>query len=596
MEKKGNLFNFILINGLLWCLISIGFFKINGITLDFISINFATLFLFSHIFTFAWIMGLLCLPFKYIAKPILNFACVFFGSAFSLFLLIDLFVFSQYRFHIGLAMLELFFGPAAGEIFVFPVSMWFMTVGSIILLVGLEIGFLFLSRRISLNKKWILIFSAFWLLCFLSYNCFYAWGKFMMVPSIISQRKILPLAFPMSADRRLAKWGFKAKKDPYSIPKKGSLNYPINPMNCGISNTNILIIVVDSLRADMLNTDAMPLVSNWAKQPGMTVFNNHISGGNGTETGIFSLFYSLPRTYWDDFTSLNLPPVLISKALEMGYEPAIFASADLRSPTFYRNVFAPIKDLRIGSKGNTSWERDINAVEDFEEFLKKRDLNMPFFGFIFLDAPHAYDYPPEDKIFTPAKELNYLLLTKSTDPTPYMNQYKNSVYFSDKLIDRLLNDLKRHNLLENTFIVITGDHSQEINDSHQNFWGHNGNFSDYQTKVPLIIYQSGKDDALQVDYLTSHNDIAPTIIQEVYKCSNPTSDYSIGYNLFNNTPRPFIILSGYEDKVIRAGNEIMVFDIFGSIQQYDNLYRPVNTPIDPNTIKEGFTVFRRFYK
>ncbi len=596
MEKKENLFAFILINGFLWCLIALGFLKINGIPSDFIGISFSALFLFSHIFVFVWVMGLLCLPFKYIANPALKFVCVFWGSVFSLFLLIDLFVFSQYRFHIGLAMLELFFGPAGSEIFVFPTSMWLMTVGSIILLVGLEIGFLFLSRRISLNKKWILIFSTFWLLCFLSYNCFYAWGKFMMVPSVISQRKVLPLAFPMSADRRLAKWGFKAKKDPYSIPKKGSLNYPVTPMNCGISNTNILIIAVDSLRGDMLNTAAMPLVSDWAKQPGMTVFNNHISGGNGTETGIFSLFYSLPRSYWDDFTSLNLPPVLISKALEMGYEPAIFTSADLRSPTFYRNIFAPIKDLRIGSKGNTSWERDINAVEDFEEFLNKRNLNTPFFGFIFLDAPHAFDYPAEDEIFTPAKEPNYLLLTKNTDPAPYMNRYKNSVYFSDKLIDRVLNDLKKHNLFENTFIVITADHGQEINDSHNNFWGHNGNFSDYQTKVPLIIYQPGKDTSSQVDYLTSHNDVATTIIQNIYKCSNPASDYSIGKNLFDSTQRPFIILSGYNDKVVRINNDIMVFDDFGSIQQYDNLYRPVKKPLDSGVIKAGLQSFRQFYK
>ncbi len=596
MEKKENLFTFILINGFLWCLISLGFFKINGIPADFTGISFAALFLFSHIFMFAWVMGLLCLPFKYIAKPVLKFACVFWGSVFCLFLLIDLFVFSQYRFHIGLAMLELFFGPAGSEIFVFPTSMWLMTVGSIVLLIGFEIGFLFLSRRISLNRKWILIFSTFWLLCFLSYNCFYAWGKFMLVPSVISQRKVLPLAFPMSADRRLAKWGFKAKKDPYSIPKKGSLNYPLNPMNCGVSNTNILILAVDSLRGDMLNTPAMPLLSAWAKQPGMTVFNNHISGGNGTETGIFSLFYSLPRSYWDDFTSLNLPPVLISKALEMGYEPAIFASADLRSPTFYRNVFAPVKDLRIGSKGNTTVERDINSVEDFEEFLNKRNANKPFFGFIFLDAPHAFEYPAEDEIFTPAKEPNYLLLTKNTDPTPYMNRYKNSVYFSDKLIDRVLNDLKKHNLLKNTFIVITADHGQEINDSHNNFWGHNGNFSDYQTKVPLVIYHPQKDAPAKVDYLTSHNDVATTIIQDIYKCSNPSSDYSIGQNLFDDTEKPFIILSGYNDKVVRVNNDIMVFDDFGSIQKYDNHYQPVKKPLDSGVIKAGLQSFRQFYK
>ncbi len=597
MVKKDNLFTFIAINGLLWCAISIGFFKINSFYTDIPGISFTALFLFSHIFLFAWLVGFLCLPFKYIAKPGLKFACVFWASLFFIFLLIDLFVFSQYRFHIGLAMLELFFGPAGSEIFVFPTSMWLMAIGSIILIIFFEIGILFLSRFVYLKRKWILIFSIFWFLCFIGYNCLYAWGKFMMVPSIISQRKVLPFAFPLSADRRLAKMGFEAKKDPYSIPKKGRLNYPLSQMICSNNEKkNVLIIAIDSLRSDMLNEDVMPLLSKWTKQPGMTVFNNNISGGNGTETGIFSLFYSLPRSYWDDFTSLNLPPILVTKALEDGYEPAIFTSADVRSPTFYRNMFATIKDLRIGSEGNECWERDIDAVEDFEEFLNKRDVNTPFFGFIFLDSPHGFNYPPEDKVFTPAKEPNYLLLTNNTDPIPYFNQYKNSVHFSDRMIDRLLTDLKKRNLLENTFIVITGDHGQEMNDSHNNFWGHNGNYSDYQTKVPLIVYQAGENMPSSVDYLTSHYDIGTTIVQTVYNCSNPTGDYSVGYNLFDNTPRPFIVLSGYNDKVVRVNNDIIVLDDFGAIQQYDNHYKPIKKPIDPNTVKEGLQYFRRFYK
>ncbi len=597
MEKKDNLFTFIIINGLLWCFISLGFFKIVGFYIDILGIIFAILFLFSHIFLFAWVTGILCLPFKYIAKPFLKFSCVFWASLFSVFLLIDLFVFSQYRSHIGLAMLELFFGPASREIFVFPVSMWLMSFGSILFIILAEVGILLLSKHISLKPKWIKVFIIIWVFCFVGYNCLYAWGKFMMVPQIISQRKVLPLAFPLSADRRLVKLGFEPKKDLYSLPKQGRLNYPLVPLLCSnTGKTNVLIIVVDALRWDMLNKEVMPLLSNWIKQPGMSVFTNHISGGNGTETGIFSLFYSLPRSYWDDFTSLNLPPILVSKALEDGYEPAIFASAKLTSPTFYRNVFAGIKDLRIGSKGNTSWERDLNAVEDFEEFLNRRELNKPFFGFIFLDAPHAYSYPLEEKVFTPAKELNYLLLTKDTDPLPYLNQYKNSVHFSDKLIDRVLTDLKKRNLLDNTFIVITADHGQEINDSHHNFWGHNGNFSDYQTKIPLVVYHPNKGFPAKIDYRTSNYDVAPTIIESVYNCSNSTFDYSVGYNLFAQTPRRFNILSGYTEKVVRVGDNIIVFDDFGSIQHYDNHFRPSKEEIDPSIIKESLEYFRRFYK
>ena len=597
MGKKEGFFTFIAINGLLWCFISLGFFKINGFYTDIPGIGFALLFWFSHIFLFAWAMGLLCLPFRYVAKPVFKFACVFWASLFFVFLLIDLFVFSQYRFHIGLAMLELFFGPAGREIFVFPTSMWLITYGTVLFIIALEIGILILSKHISLSKKLIKIFVAIWIVCFISYNCLYAWGKFMMVPSIISQRKVLPLAFPLSANRRLEKLGFEAKKDPFSVPKKGMLNYPLTPMSClNKDKTNVLILAVDSLRADMLNEEAMPLLSKWAKEPGMTVFTNHISNGNGTQPGIFSIFYSLPGSYWDDFTALNLPPVLVTKALEDGYEPAVFTSADVRSPTFYRNMFATIKNLRIGSEGNTTCERDVDAVSDFEEFLNKRDKNTPFFGFIFLDGPHTPDFPAEEEIFKPSKEWNYLFFRNSVDNTPYLNYYKNAVHFSDKLIDRVLTNLKNRNLLENTFIVITGDHGQEANDSHNNFWGHNSSYNDYQTKVPLLIYQAGKNMPKQIDYPTAHYDIGTTIVQNVYNCSNPAEDYSVGQNLFKDSKRDLIVLSGYNEKVVRIGDDIMVFDDFGAIQQYDNHSKPVKKPIDPNKVREGLQYFNRFYK
>ena len=187
--------------------------------------------------------------------------------------------------------------------------------------------------------------------------------------------------------------------------------------------------------------------------------------------GVFSFFYAIPHSYWDDFTSQQLPPVLISQALELGYEPGIFASSNLSSPAFYR-----------------------------------------------------------------------------TDPTPYLNQYKNAVYFNDGLIDKILTSLKQQGLLENTLIILTGDHGQELNDSHQNYWGHNSNFTDYQTKVPFVIYDASRPQPTTYTYRISHHDAAPTILQEVYGCTNPPSDYALGRSLFDSTPARLPHLPGTPKK------------------------------------------------
>lgn len=593
-----NLFVFSLLQGILWCVAALGYFYSNGFYTDPWGLAFTLVFIPGQMFAFAWILGLLCLPCRWLGPRVLQIACVATGSLFSFFLAADIVVFAQYRFHIGISLLELFFGPAGREIFIFSAGMWGLIAIMAAMIVALEMALVSFAKKISLSVKTLLTIMGIWIICFGMYNAIYAWGKFKMIPSVVSQQSILPLAYPLSANRRLTKWGFIPSKTPYQLPNKGTLTYPLRPLSCSASapSKNILIILVDSWRADMLNPVVMPKLSSWVQHPGMHVFTNHLSGGNSTMGGVFSLFYGIPHSYWDDFTSQQLSPVLVSQAQNLGYEPGIFASSSLYSPAFYRNIFSSVSDLRMGSAGHSSSERDQNAVVDFEKFLQTRDTHKPFFGFVFFDAPHAYDYPADDAPFKPAKPMNYLLLTNRTDPTPYLNQYKNAVHFNDKLIDRILNTLQQQGVLKNTLVILTGDHGQELNDSHQNYWGHNSNFSDYQTKVPFILYDASRPEAASYSYRTSHHDVVPTIMQETFGCTNSPTDYALGRSLFDSTPRPFTVFAGHTEKVVRMGDDITVFNKFDGLKRYDAHLSPVRTPLNSETLQEGLKSFGRFYK
>jgi hypothetical protein len=55
------------------------------------------------------------------------------------------------------------------------------------------------------------------------------------------------------------------------------------------------------------------------------------------------------------------------------------------------------------------------------------------------------------------------------DPTPFFNLYKNSAYYVDSLVGRIIDDLKRNGRLNNTMVIITGDHGQEFNDNKKNY-------------------------------------------------------------------------------------------------------------------------------
>ena len=593
-----NTFTFCLWQALLWYVAAVGFFHIGGFYTDVWGISFTVLFILGHITFLALAVGLLGAVAGLIGPRTRQAVLLIGGIIGSFFLTADFVVFAQYRFHIGLSLLGMFFGSAGREIFVFSTTMWLMSGAITLAIILAETALLLAAKRWPLSRRGVTVFLGSWAVCFLLYNGLYAWGKFYMVPSVMAQPQVLPLAYPVSLNHRLEKWGFTPRQSPYFIPKTGSLSYPLAPLSCADKkpSKNILIILVDAWRGDTFTPQIMPQVSAWAQKPGMHVFTNHLSGGNSTMGGVFSLFYALPHSYWDDVTTQHLPPVLISHALAQGYEPAIFASSQITSPAFHRNVFSQIQNLRVGSAGSSSWERDQNAVADFEQFLQNRNGKQPFFGFIFLDAPHAYEYPPQAKKFTPVKEINYLLFTNSTDPTPYFNQYKNAVYFTDGLIARVLNDLQQRGLLDHTIVVITADHGQELNDSHQNYWGHNGNFTDYQTKVPLLVYDPSVAENPVINYRTSHHDIAPTLLQTVFGCTNPPEDYSLGKNLLDATPRPFTVFAGHTERVVRIGDSITALDKFGGVTQYDNTLRPLATPPDTATVREGLKSFRRFYR
>ena len=589
-------FGFVILNASAWCVLSLGYFYTSGFAGDSLGILFTVTFIIGHVFLFAWGCGLVCLPFAWVGPRALELACIAAGSLFSLFWATDWLVYSQYRFHLSPAMLELFFGPAGREIFVFSNAMWGGIILAVVLVVAAQSALVYWAKRMNPSRRLIAGCVGAWLVFFVLYNGLYAWGKFKMYPSIVAQRGVLPFANPLSANRRLRKMGFEPQKDPYTQPPAGSLVYPLHPLLCNPHEKakNVLILLVESWRADSVNEQVMPQLTRLAKLPQMTYFTNHLSGGNATEAGVFSLFYSMPYAYWNDFTSRQLPPVLVSQALQQGYVPAIYSSGKLNSPTFHQNVFATVPNLRLESDGTTKWERDVDAVEDFEQFLTNYSGEKPFFGFVFLDAPHGSSYPQQDRVFTPAQEINYLWVNKNTDPTPYMNQYKNSVHFADRMIERIFNALQQHRLLDNTLIIITADHGQEINDTRHNFWGHNSNFSNYQTQVPLFVW-NGPARPGSLSYRTTHYDVAPTILQEVYRCTNPPQDYSIGQNLFDPAPRPFAVISSYTKKAVRTQDQLTVLDAYGGIENYNSHFEP-SPGAQPAAIKEALKTFAQFYK
>jgi membrane-anchored protein YejM (alkaline phosphatase superfamily) len=288
----------------------------------------------------------------------------------------------------------------------------------------------------------------------------------------------------------------------------------------------------------------------------------------------------------------------MEELIKNNYQIGIFSSGTLAVPNFTQTVFQAIKTRPI--IGETPYVRDIAVTEHFNKFINvSKNNNRPFFSFLFYDGLHTYcGYDEDLKPLKPVIEKcqRYSLNTQ-TDPVPYFNRYKNALLLVDKQINNVIQLLEKNQLLDNTVILITGDHGEEFNDNHLGYWGHTSNFTSYQIKTPLILHMPNQHPQ-QIMYKTSHYDITPTLMPYLFHNNTSAQSYSAGKNLFDRvTYNPYLILSSYTDVGIVESNRITTISTDGYLKTYHaNGKINEEEKIDPLLLKNVFQDMFRFYQ
>ena len=369
----------------------------------------------------------------------------------------------------------------------------------------------------------------------------------------------IPFYQTVSARGLFKKLGFTAKRET-NLKVKGKLNYPLNPIqfNQPAKPYNIIWLTSESWRADSLDEKVMP--NSWDFAKNAARFTHNYSSGNGTRMGVFGMFMGIPGNYWFPFLEARHGAALIDVLQKQQYQMSLYTSAKFSYPEFDKTIFAqvPSEKLHDDNSAGTGWENDRNNVTRLLSFIDKRDPAKPFFTFMFFESPHArYYFPPESVIARPYRDdLNYATLSKEAlreNIVPIKNRYINSVHHLDMQFGRIFEYMKTHQLLDNTIVVMIGDHGEEF--MEHGFWGHNSTFVDPQVRTPLVIYAPGMK-PLVSDQMTSHMDVIPTIMP-LLGVTNPTSDYATGYNLLAGEKRNHTYISDW-DKVAYVDDEVKI--------------------------------------
>ena len=166
--------------------------------------------------------------------------------------------------------------------------------------------------------------------------------------------------------------------------------------------------------------------------------------------------------------------------------------------------------------------------------LMMSNIQQPFLTYICNLSSHMpFDLPPEYRELDLYEELN----------DSYLGGYFESVHYSDKYLGEFIQNLEEKKLLNNTVIVIFGDHrglnayyKDEINKlkTRQDWW------TVKELKVPLIIYNKDLNGE-EIKTIGGLIDVLPTLLYLLDVDKNYYKDTVMGRNLLN-TNENFVVL------------------------------------------------------
>lgn len=434
-------------------------------------------------------------------------------------------------------------------------------------------------RKLSRKRIGVPVASVF-AICFIGSHLIHIWADAFLYSPVTAQRSNFPVSYPMTAKTFMEKYGLLDRKEYQRLrAEQGSeasevIRYPLEKLSFAPDankyQRNLLIVMVDGLRADMLTPVTMPNLKAFATDN--LTFENHFSSSNDDMAGLFGLFYGLPGSYAQSARTEGLRPIFLDTLHQRNYEFGLFSANQFENPIYYQSIFDESMTQTPGAEASDPpWLADKKAVDAFDSWLETQ--NRPWFSYIELKTVNEYEQDGEySQPFQPSLSSEMEGVDTQTSLV-LKNSYNNATYYVDSLIEQVINAVRDKGQLENTIVIITANHGTEFNETGLNNWGSNSNYSRYQLQVPMVMHWPNQAAATTSHY-SSHLDIVPTLMESMLSVSSPAELYSSGTNMFELTShsRGWVIAGDSRDIVVVQPNSTTVVDKFGNYRVYDKNY------------------------
>ena len=524
-----------------------------------VALSYTLLYMIPSFISVALINALckICKTSEKITKRLVYTTMVLTANGVSLFFLFDAEIFKGFGFHINSFILNIITTPGGldsmGGGYGMPMVATIWSVCFIALFSGLLYAAHHLEKKqlipTKLSRKAVVLIVVAYLglqaYDRLTFGISHFYARSHIVSAAQRYPAYIPTTFRSFLKKRLGL--AEVRKTSVSVKQGDSaLQYPLNEIKLAEPQKkfNIVWLVAESWRYGTLTKEIMP--STYEFQKKTVSFEQHYSGGNGTRMGMFSMFYGLYGPYWFKVLNERKSPVIMDALQEQDYQIELFTSAKFSYPEFDKTLFSkiPLESMHA-SAGNGGFKNDRENTSDLLKFIKNRDESKPFMTFMFFESPHAPYTFPEDlvvrKDYLP--HTNYATIDVKENIELIYNRYLNSVHHLDTQHKRIFDFLENEKLMDDTIVIITGDHGEEFMEAGR--WGHNSEFHQDQIRVPMLVYVPGQKPMMYND-MSSHLDM-PATIGPYIGIQNPSSDYSLGHNLLAGEKRDFTVTSSWNN-------------------------------------------------
>jgi len=303
---------------------------------------------------------------------------------------------------------------------------------------------------------------------------------------------------------------------------KPILGEEISNLTSTYNKPNVIFILLEALSAERVgaygyNRNVTPNIDKLAaKSIVFTSAYTTSTHSDYAQPGLLSSRYIFTSEYRTDFTKDSPRKFVWDIFKRENYNTGYYSSQDDK----WQNMdhYINYTNLDNFSYSRTDGKTDYGsglAKKDYDHKTADLAVNWlnetiqkpePFFLYVNFQATHLpRSYPSKYSHFKPDEGEWFIPFDSNS-----INKYDNSLRYVDIQVGKILNFLEENNISNNTIIILTSDHGEDLENRHD-ISNHGKSIYEEELIVPAMAFLPGVNHTIIEDKV-SHIDFVPTLI------------------------------------------------------------------------------------